>query len=257
MAVINLNLFSCYLKRKVHVDVIIPSKNFNNLIEDDFLYHKQSYKCLYLLHGSGDNEKAWQEQTNIIELANKYQLVVVMPNAENTYYTNTLYSVKMKSFIEGELFSFIQSTFPVSRDKKNTYIMGNSMGGYGAMKIALSNPHKFGHVCSLSGGLDIQLQVDGLIAKIIDFPAIFGTLNKLDETEHSIKYLINNFRGELPNIDIACGCDDQNLQSTREIINLLEKNKINYKYLEDEGAHTWQYWNYHLNKYFQENFKIK
>ncbi len=254
MAKININMFSCNLKRNVHVDVILPSKNFLNLINDDKVYLKKEYKCLYLLHGTGDNEKAWSEKTAIDELAQEYEVVVIMPSAENTYYSNTNYSVNMKSFIEEELYSFICSNFPVSNKKEDNYILGNSMGGYGALKIALSNPDKFANCASFSGGLDIVKQVNSDLAKVIDFEAIFEDINNLDDTEHSIKYLLNHNDYNNMNIYLTCGKDDQNLLSTKEIVEVLKKNKIKYNYIESEGSHTWSYWNNHLIMYFKNMF---
>ncbi len=255
MAKININLFSCYLKRNVHVDVILPSKDFLSLINNDIEYEKKLYKCLYLLHGTGDNQSAWSKNTNIEELAQRYGVVVVMPSAENTYYTDTTYSVFIKSFIEKELYSFISCNFPVSNDKKDIYIAGNSMGGYGALKIALSNLDKFGNCASFSGGLDIVKQVNSKLANIIDFKAVFGDINNLDKTEHSIKYLLKDFNSGDLNIYLTCGSDDQNLLSTKEIVNILDDKKIKYKFIKGSGAHTWSYWDNQIKDYFKFMFE--
>ncbi len=255
MAKININMFSCYLKRNVHVDIILPSKNFLNLINNDLEYKKEKYKSLYLLHGTGDNEKSWSENTSVDELAQKYGVVVIMPSAENTYYTDTTYSVFMKSFIEKELYSFINCNFPVSKDKKDIHIVGNSMGGYGALKIALSNLDKFGNCASFSGGLDVVKQVNSRLANIIDFKAVFGDIDNLDKTEHSIKYLLKDLIDNDLNIYLTCGDKDQNLLSTKEIVSVLEDKKIGYKFIEDEGSHTWDYWDKQIKDYFEFMFK--
>ena len=39
--------------------------------------------------------------------------------------------------------------------KEDTFIAGLSAGGYGALKIALKNPHRFAAVASLSGLLTL------------------------------------------------------------------------------------------------------
>ncbi len=255
MAKINISLFSCFLRRNVHVDVILPSKDFLDVINGDLEYVDKKYKCLYLLHGTGDNEKVWSENTSIDNLAQKHGVVVVIPSAENTYYTDTTYSVFMKSFIEKELYSFINSNFPVSKNKEDIYIVGNSMGGYGALKIALSNLDKFGNCASFSGGLDIVKQVNSDLAKVIDFKAIFKDINDLDQTKHSIKYLLNNNVVKDLNIYLTCGNEDQNLLSTKEIVSVLDNKKIKYKFIEDNGSHTWDYWDRQIKDYFEFMFK--
>ncbi len=255
MAKININLFSAYLKRNVHVDVVLPSKDFLNVINNDLEYKDKKYKCLYLLHGTGDNEKVWSENTSIDDLAQKYGVVVVMPSAENTYYADTTYSVFMKSFIEKELYSFINSNFPVSKNKEDIYIAGNSMGGYGALKIALSNLDKFGNCASFSGGLDVVKQVNSSLANVIDFKAVFGDITNLDQSEHSIKYLLNNSVVKDLNIYLTCGDEDQNLLSTKEIVSVLDEKKIIYKFIEDKGGHTWSYWDKQIKDYFEFVFK--
>lgn len=55
---------------------------------------------------------------------------------------------QMKTYIEHELFDLITQELPINKDKIS--ITGHSMGGHGALTIALRNPEKFKSVSAFS-----------------------------------------------------------------------------------------------------------
>lgn len=83
-----------------------------------------------------------------------------------------------------ELIEYIRSSSPI-RDKilppPYTAIGGFSMGGYGALKIALRHPELFFSVSSQSGLVDIELLNDRFLLKTLmpEFLEVFGHLEPL------------------------------------------------------------------------------
>lgn len=59
-----------------------------------------------------------------------------------------LQNYKMYSYITDELFALINENFPVDSDK--TGIFGHSMGGHGALTIALKNPNQYKSVSAFA-----------------------------------------------------------------------------------------------------------
>jgi S-formylglutathione hydrolase len=55
---------------------------------------------------------------------------------------------RMRSYIERELPALVQAEFPVNIDRQG--ITGHSMGGHGALTMALRNPHRFRSVSAFS-----------------------------------------------------------------------------------------------------------
>lgn len=253
MAIHKSCFFSTSLKREVNFNLIIPTKDFKDIMSGNLEYESAEYPLVVLLHGSGDNQDAWLNNTNVVEYANQYKVAVVMPSAENSYYTDTTYGLNMKSFIENELISYVRAYHPVSSKCEDTYIIGNSMGAYGALKIGLSNSDKFGNIACFSGGLDVVTQFQSFVAQIIDFPAVFGDLETVRGSKHDNLHLVAEL-DVVPSLYITCGAQDFNLQSTENFINLLVEKGITHTYKKEDGSHGWKYWDKQLANYFELKF---
>ncbi len=78
-----------------------------------------------------------------------------MPEMHNNFYTDQAIGWPYLKYVAEELPRIIETYLRVSPKRENTYVAGLSMGGYGAMKIALTYPEKFGFAASFSGALDI------------------------------------------------------------------------------------------------------
>ena len=72
-----------------------------------------------------------------------------MPSGENKFYVDNPVSNEMYgTFIGKELVDFTRRSFPLSRNREDTYIGGLSMGGFGSIVNGLQNPETFGAVCA-------------------------------------------------------------------------------------------------------------
>ena len=132
MAIIRMSVFSRVMSRMINVDVILPAENDINGKEPKDL------KTLYLLHGFTDNQEAWIIGTQIALYAKAHHLCVVMPVGENSFYTDqTAAGRDYGRFIGEELVQMTRRMFPLSHRREDTFIGGNSMGGYGALRIGM------------------------------------------------------------------------------------------------------------------------
>src|SRR5919108_3091874 len=117
------------------------------------------YRTLYLLHGYSDDHTAWQRWTSIERYVDGLELAVVMPAVHLSYYTDIAYGGKYWQFISEEVPAVVRDIFPLSSERKNNFVAGLSMGGYGAFKLALTHPERYAAAASLSGALDIGERV--------------------------------------------------------------------------------------------------
>jgi len=100
---------------------------------------------LYLLHGLYGNYLNWDSYTKLKRYAYKYDLIVVMPDADDSWYTNSACDPKDKfeDYIAKDMVAEIDGKFRTVRLRHARAIAGLSMGGYGALKIALRYPDNF------------------------------------------------------------------------------------------------------------------
>ncbi len=232
MAIINIQLESKVLGKKTGINVVVPQKKYEG-----------QYKCLYLLHGLGDDENAWLERSGIEKYAEEYGIVVVMPTGEQSFYANMKKGLDFYNYVAIELPEFIERTFNVSKERENKYIAGLSMGGYGALKIGLRECGKFAAIGSLSPCGDIaKLEgFDGYLEKV------FGDGIIVPE-EDDILALAKKAESDplRPRIFLAIGLQDFLYENNKPLRALLEDSAYDYTYREAAGYHNWDFWDEYI-----------
>lgn len=122
------------------------------------------YPVVYLLHGySGDN-KVWVAEDrgarigkmmdDLIQSRDIREMLLVMPDAKNRYlgsfYTDSATNGNWEDFVARDLVAYMDAKYRTIAEARSRGIAGHSMGGYGALKLAMKNPSVFGAVYGLS-----------------------------------------------------------------------------------------------------------
>ncbi len=259
LAFFEMHYYSEALRRRITLNVLlpeIPKKDKGAGLPD-----VESYKTLYLFHGLSCDYSDWIRKSNIERYAEKYGIAVVMPSVERSWYTDTQYGEKYFTFVTDELPRVCRSYFRNMSDKReDNFVAGFSMGGYGAMKAALSCPEKFCGCASLSGGLDLMKL--GEILNIQDWRAIFGydlkSGDELGGTEHDLFELARRIKTsgkELPRMFLWCGTEDYLIELNRKFHKTLEELELPHVYRESEGNHSWKWWDMHIQDALEFFFK--
>ena len=240
---ISMQLYSNELKKDTQVNVILP--NYPG-------YAEAPYKTLWLLHGRSQDHTAWLRNSDIEEYAARYRLAVIMPNADRSWYTDTAYGMNYFSYITNELREVCYRNFKtLSGRREDNIVAGVSMGGYGAVKMALSKPELFGACISLSGALDIV----GKCASdnVNEWRSIFGLdgelTSMLEGGDHDLFALAKKLKlsGKFfPTIYTWCGLDDRLLSSNETFDNYLKDLSVEHCSTVSLGDHSWHWWNMHL-----------
>ena len=116
-------------------------------------------QLLYLLHGLSDDDTIWTRRTARERHVAGHDLAVVMPAVNRSFYTDEAYGAAYWQFLSEELPALVHRFFRVSDRPEDTFVAGLSMGGYGALKWALTHPDRFAAAASLSGALDVVTAV--------------------------------------------------------------------------------------------------
>jgi S-formylglutathione hydrolase FrmB len=135
------------------------------------------------------------------------------------------------------------------------------MGGYGAMKCALTFPERFSKVGAFSAMYSIENyinryksdQTNPYIQRARqDFYAMYG--KDLDKVEEGNLHLLVNAETKYPEIYISCGLDDMLLPETKDFHDILIANNIDHTYEIWEGNHEWNFWALSLKRMFDKFF---
>lgn len=249
MAILEMSYYSVALKQSVTLNVILPEIN---KYADGVGREDGEYKTLYLLHGLSGEFSHWLRYTSIERYAKKYNIAVVMPNVNRSWYTDTAYGINYFTFVTEELPLVCRSYFKGMSDKReDNFIAGLSMGGYGAVKAALVCPEVFGGCASLSGSLDITRR--GRPYDLEEWRGIFGfdleSAAQLEGTKHDVFALTEQNKKDgkpFAKMFLWCGTEDSLISVNRNYRDLLCKLNIEHTYKESEGDHSWKYWDKHI-----------
>ena len=246
MAFFEMHYSSRTLAMQVAVNVIIPDRKTAYGEED------KPYKTLYLLHGLSDDYSIWMRRTSIERYANEHGIAVVMPSVTRSWYSNTAYGAKYFSFVAEELPALCRSYFKGMSDaREDNLVAGLSMGGYGALKIALTFPERFGGCASLSGAMGFPHHSSRPMNA--EWKGNFGfemeNFSEIAGTENDVHFLAKEALAkgaEMPKIYLWCGTEDFLIKDNRDYRDLLTELGIEHLYEESEGDHSWKWWDLHI-----------
>ena len=98
---------------------------------------------VYLLHGLTDNCTGWLRYTQAEHLARTHGAILIVPEVQRSFYTDMACGPKYFTYINQELPTLCRRFFGIQPVPERTYIVGLSMGGYGAMKCAFTAPQQY------------------------------------------------------------------------------------------------------------------
>lgn len=240
MALIQCDFYSNVIGMDMSLNVIIPNTRYAG--------EKKPEKVLYLLHGRGDDHTKWQRLTRVEAFAEQYQICVVMPAAHRSFYTDMASGERFYTYISQEVPQVARALFGFSEKKEDNFIAGLSMGGYGALKIAMRNPERFAATASMSGVTDIfrfmrentdsvELKsIFGDITQVRPEDDLFALAKKTVEQKSALQFYL------------ACGTEDYLYQDNIKFRDFCAEIGLNHIYEEGPGEHNWTFWNEYIEK---------
>jgi S-formylglutathione hydrolase FrmB len=227
------------LKRDVNLNLLLPEKT-------------DCCKTLWLLHGLSGNQDSWMRYTSIERYASEYGIAVVMPCADRSWYSDTVYEENYFTFISEELPTVLRKQFRILSDKpQDNIVAGLSMGGYGALKLCLTHPERYGGCISLSGSLDIMRK--GRELDLNKWRSIFNfnmeSAFELEGGKHDLFALAKDNKSKalpFPPIYMWCGTEDILIKTNTEFHTLLDSLGVPHTFETSEGDHSWKWWDMHI-----------
>jgi len=205
------------------------------------------FPVLYLLHGAWDDYTAWKvrAEDELKKLAETHRMIIVTPDGGRFgWYADSPFDPanRIESYIFEELIPHVEQALPVLKDRRA--VAGLSMGGHGAVVLALRHPGAFMSVSAMSGILDITRHRH----RDWELERVFGpyTRDNLDLwRQHSAYHLClekKDYLRSLPLLLTVARNDPWALADNRLFHRRLTKLKIPHIYRESPGNHDWTYW---------------
>ncbi|WP_405127870.1 alpha/beta hydrolase [Pseudoalteromonas sp. PB2-1] len=211
----------------------------------------KNYNVVYVLHGFSGNHTDWTKLTNIEQLADQYNVIVVNPDGNfGSWYLDSEVdkTSQYETYIAEDVVDYIDSNYSTNRSKTGRAITGLSMGGFGALHIAINHPHRFAAVSAMSAGVDVRpFSAEFDLTKVLgnyaenearwDSIAIVNNLHKIAAGNTAWKKSAD----DLP-IMLDIGVDDFFIEQNRALHQAMLNLRIRHDYIERPGTHDWHYW---------------
>lgn len=263
-----------------------------------FVYLPPSYASgrrfpvVYYLHGVGGGEGDWITRGHLVEVADSLvaaghpQLIIVTPDGDDGFYTNwhlpaspaacadsilseapddgCVVTPRYDDYIAHDLVADVDRRFHTRADRAHRAVAGLSMGGYGAMAVALRHPDRFAAAASHSGVVSpladrsgattphyftsmdsLRARYSGYWAKI---HGAFGDSLSGWQSEDPARIAFDDLQrgAKMPALYLDCGSSDPYVGESRAFTAELKRMDIPFEYHEWSGSHTWRYWSTHV-----------
>ncbi|MCL6423287.1 esterase family protein [Brachybacterium sp. JHP9] len=211
---------------------------------------------LYLLHGLSDDCTIWERRTAIERYASTKGIAVVMPEVRRSFYADEALGEDYWTYIADELPQLLARTFRISTAREDTFVAGLSMGGFGAMKLALNRPDRFAAAASLSGVLDLgalDLSEHGghLAARIWDVrgsDAGPGAHLAAGGPDDLLGLIAAADPASTPALFVACGTEDYLIEGNERFLEVAARQGHAVETVLRPGAHTWEFWDEEIQR---------
>ncbi len=241
MPLFKTTFFSMQVLGNVKMNIYIPDAN---------AFDYQDLDVVLLCHGMGGDADDWIKTGNIIRTADECHAVVVMPKLDNSFGVDMVNGYNAEKYIIEEVYELSHRWLNLNRQKEKNIIAGLSMGGYIALNLGIKYQNLFSHIISLSAPTNLEDMVnifpqDQLTTRIIK--NAFGS----GDFTNSEKCITNQAKTKEINvkIDLYCGSNDHFYPFVKNVYQILKERKINVTFLEDDGNHSWYYWEKYLREF--------
>ena len=239
MALLTCDFFSESLQRGTSMNVVLPQPTEEQIGVSGAVLSGRP-RVLYLLHGLSDDHSAWVRYTSIERYAAARGFAVVMPAVDRSFYANEVHGHAYWDFVSDELPQVVARFFNVSQDPADTFVAGLSMGGYGALKHALTFPERFAAVASLSGVADVRQLAERLErTEVVDrvFGGTFGPGDDLFDLLATVD------PATAPRFYIGCGTEEDRLMPPNErFVEAARSRGLDVTTDFRPGVHEWGLW---------------
>lgn len=229
--------YSQSMNKRIKAVVITP---------DNYIKGKE-FPVVYLLHGYGGDYSNWVTKAiSISEAVDTYQLIIVCPDGNNSWYFDSPVDPKSQyeTYISTELVNWVDKNYKTVKNNSGRAIAGLSMGGHGALFLALKHQDIFGAAGSMSGGLDIRP-----FPKSWNLSAVLGIYAQFPERwdHYTVINMLHLLTPGSLKLIIDCGTEDFFFKVNQNLHEKLLERNIPHDFTTRPGGHSWAYWTNSIN----------
>jgi S-formylglutathione hydrolase len=207
---------------------------------------------VYLLHGGGGGFRDWSNDSDVAHFAApggaSSGLILVMPEGNSSYYMNSAGKPedKYEDYLVNDLIADVEARLPAAHGRENRAIVGVSMGGFAAVKLALSRPDLYVFAGAISPAIDVPSRRFSFRrwAQGMHFRSIFGPGGSETRQKSDPFVLVRSADpARTPYLYITAGEQEALLEPNKRFVTLLKQRGFSYEFHTKPGGHDSTQWN--------------
>jgi putative tributyrin esterase len=227
---------SAALEREMTYRVLLPSQ-----IETG-----KKLPVVYLLHGCGSGYRDWSNYSDVSAYAAR-GLILVMADGGCSYYMNAVGKPddRYEDYLVHDLIADVEGRFPAVKDRNGRAVIGVSMGGFAAVKMALSRPELFVFAGAISPAIDVAERKFSWkhASQWWRFRSIFGPMDSKERQERNPFALVKSADPRAtPYLYLSAGEQEPLLDPIKRFAARLKERGFAYEFHALPGGHDWGQW---------------
>jgi S-formylglutathione hydrolase FrmB len=171
-----------------------------------------------------------------------------MPEGNSSYYTNSADRPqdRYEDYIVHDLIADVEQRLPAASGRAHRAIAGVSMGGFGAVVLALKYPDLFIFAGGLSSALDVPSRTFSIkrVGQYRQHSSIFGPWGSQSRRASDPFVLARSADpAQIPYIFLTCGDQEGLLPANHKFAAMLQARHFSYQFHTVAGDHDWNQWN--------------
>ena len=237
---IDVTFHSAALNRDMPYRAIVPANIAPN----------RKLPVLYLLHGARGGFHDWTNYSDVAGYAER-GMILVMPEGNDSYYTNSADRPedRYEDYIVHDLITDVEHRLPAASDRAHRAVAGLSMGGFGAVVLALKHPDLFVFAGGLSSALDVPSRPFSIkrIGQYRHYSAIFGSWGSPGRRASDPLVLVQSTGpAQTPYLFLTCGDQEGLLAINKKFAAMLQQRHFAYEFHTAHGGHDWNQWDHNV-----------
>jgi S-formylglutathione hydrolase FrmB len=223
---------------------------------------QKRFPTLYFLHGLFEDERSWSDRGGLYILQDLWskgqagEFIVVLPDGGKTFYINSFDGhERYEDFFISELVPWVDRKFRTLAAPPARGISGTSMGGFGALHLAMEHPDVFGSVSAHSAALIPKIPNPlpsegrwGFYARVLQAP--FGSPLNTEYFDRNNPLTLAGEPGRFRELKLYFDCGESDRygfdSGARALHEKLRAAGFPHEFALRPGDHGWSYLNQYL-----------
>ena len=240
--VVEQRFWSAALDREMRYRVFFPP---------EYAFERRSYPVLYMLHGVAGGSSEWEElglldaADHLIAAGEIDPMLIVLPDGGPNYWANHADGTRWGDFVVEDVVAVVDRLYRTRPERHARAVGGLSMGGEGALRLALLHPDVFGIAAAHAPSLRTSY------AQLSeDLRALYGDPDRWRSL--SPYWLVSDGdAAERLTLSIDVGEDDPWRDNAEALHERLLAYDIEHTFAVLEGEHNATYWQAHRDRFLR------